>query len=73
MLDTIREQQNEYPISSRQKLYKYVSICIGFMFLFLITFPIAVWRVSRSGKYNAGAFNSLTIEQSQKSEFETNH
>ena len=70
VFEAIEEQQENRLIVPRQKLHKYVAICMGCFLLALATFPLAYWRVSRSGKYNAGAFNSLTPEQSQKSDFQ---
>ena len=71
VFETIEEPQENRPIVPRRKLHKYVAICIGCFLLALATFPLAYWRVSRSGKYNAGALNSLSPEQSQKSQFES--
>lgn len=70
MLETTREKYNTKSFIQKQELHKYVSICVGCLLLALATFPLAYWRVSRSGKYNSGAFNSLSSEQSQKSEFD---
>ncbi len=69
MLQATREQNHTRPITSKQKLHKYVSICVGCLLMFIATFPLAYWRVMQSKKYDAGAFNSLTPEQSQKSDF----
>ena len=70
MRENTREIYTTKTCSQKQELHKYVSICLGCLLLALATFPLAYWRVSRSGKYNAGAFNSLSSEQSQKSEFD---
>lgn len=71
MLEATQTKQNSYSVSPRQQLHKYVSICVGCLLLVLATFPLACWRVSQSGKYNAGFFNSWTPEQNQKSEFDS--
>lgn len=70
MRENTRETYSNHAFSRKQELHKYVSICVGCLILALATFPLAYWRVSHSGKYNAGAFNSLSSEQSQKSEFD---
>ncbi|NEO84028.1 MAG: hypothetical protein F6J87_07195 [Spirulina sp. SIO3F2] len=69
--NTTQTTPNTHPVSPKQHLYKYVAIYIGLGLLALATFPIAYWRVSQSSKYDAGPFNTLTPEQSQKSDFDT--
>lgn len=69
MTEATYAERRDRSIQKKQQLHKYVWICMGCLFLMLGTFPLAYWRVSRSGKFDAGAFNSLTREQSQKSEF----
>ncbi|MDJ1185523.1 hypothetical protein [Roseofilum casamattae] len=70
MLDAIGDNKERQSLSERQKMHKYVLVCAGVFVLFVASFPLAYWRVSRSGKFNAGPFNTLTPEQSQKSQFE---
>ena len=36
----------------------------------LASFPVAQLWVTRSGKYNAGPFNSQALEQAQRTELE---
>ncbi|NEQ36863.1 MAG: hypothetical protein F6K40_11465 [Okeania sp. SIO3I5] len=73
MLQASEYKQSEYKqkvvtARGKQKLHKYVSICVGLLLLMLATFPIAYLRVSSSGKYNGGAFNSLTLEENERPE-----
>lgn len=70
MQELTTEKQKVNPASyPRQKLHKYVLICLVSLIAIIASFPLAYLRVSFSEKYNAGPFNSLTPEQSQKSEF----
>lgn len=68
MLQASEYKQKVRTLRQRQKLHKYVSICVGLLLLMLATFPIAYLRVSGSGKYNGGAFNSLTLEENERPE-----
>ncbi|NEQ76155.1 MAG: hypothetical protein F6K23_25830 [Okeania sp. SIO2C9] len=68
MLQASEYKQKVLTVRQRQKLHKYVSICVGLLLLMLATFPIAYLRVSGSGKYNGGAFNSLTLEENERPE-----
>ena len=68
MSQSIQERNSIDTIQPKYKQHKYVVICMGFFMLIVATFPLAVWRVSQSNKYNAGAFNSWSLEESQKSE-----
>ncbi|MBP0030540.1 hypothetical protein PN466_08230 [Roseofilum reptotaenium CS-1145] len=70
MLESLENKPVPSRVEQRQKLHKYVFICVGVLGLFLATFPLAYWRVAQSDQFNSGPFNSLTPEQSQKSEFE---
>ncbi|HAC64620.1 MAG TPA: hypothetical protein DCF68_14070 [Cyanothece sp. UBA12306] len=69
MSQAIEQKKPLVTVTSRGKLDKYVGICLWLFFLIVGTFPLAYLRVSQSGKYNAGAFNSFGFEESQKSEF----
>jgi len=51
------------PVQQRRELHKYVLICVGLLFSTITTFPIAYFRVSNSGRYNAGPFNSWSLEE----------
>ncbi|MGK7884021.1 MAG: hypothetical protein AB4057_05260 [Crocosphaera sp.] len=71
MSQSIQNTNSIHTIQPKHKHDKYVFICMGAFMLIVATFPMAVWRVSQSNKYNAGAFNSWTLEESQKSELNT--
>ncbi len=47
-------------------LHKYVMGLILVLIIFIATFPLAYMRVSVSGKYNGGAFNTLDWQESQR-------
>ena len=55
------------PNHNNLSLHKYVLICVGSLFLFIASFPIAYWRVSQSDKYDGLPFKSLELEDHQKS------
>ncbi len=50
---------------SSQELHKYVLGLVGIWILFVVSFPVAYLRVSRSEKYSGSPFKSLTWEQAQ--------
>lgn len=56
----------EARIYAKEQMHKYVGICLGALLVFIATFPIAYYRVSQSGKYNGGAFNTQKWEDSQR-------
>ena len=47
-------------------LHKYVLICVGCLFLFLSSFPVAYWRVSNHKKFQGFPFKSLEWNAPQK-------
>lgn len=68
MSQSIDTRNSIHTIQPKHKQHKYVFICMGAFMLMVASFPMAVWRVSQSNKYNYGAFNSWSLEESQKSE-----
>ncbi|MDJ0580752.1 hypothetical protein [Crocosphaera sp.] len=71
MSQSIQTRNTIQTIQPKYKHHKYVFICMGAFMLIVASFPMAVWRVSQSNKYNSGAFNSWTLEESQKSQLNT--
>ena len=67
----VKMQSTKPTLYTKQQLHKYVWICVGCLLLFLVSFPVACLRVSNSGKFDSGPFNSLTKDQPQKSDFQT--
>lgn len=59
-------------ISSRE-LHKYVLGLVSVWILFVMSFPVAYLRVSRSEKYHGIPFKSLTWEQTQHELSKMNH
>ena len=47
-------------------LHKYVLICVGCLFLFIISFPLAYWRVSKEEKFQRLPLKSLDWNAPQK-------
>ena len=47
-------------------LHKYVLICVGCLLLFVGSFPIAYWRVSKAEKFQGLPLKSLDWKAPQK-------
>ena len=54
-------------ITSTRPLNKYFLSLTSVWLLFIVSFPLAYLKVSKSEKYNGQPFKSLTWEESQKS------
>ena len=54
------------PNHASHRLHKYVIGGIGVWILFVISFPLAYWRVSETKPYQGEPFLSLSTEETQK-------
>lgn len=69
MLNSLDSKRLDRAVPERRGLHRYVVIVVGLLGVMLATFPLAYMRVSNSSKYTDGPFNSLELDQSQKSDF----